>query len=296
MKTKLLYIVILSLVIVSCTKTVEYPAGENNKKPVVFSFINQNEVSVQLYWSRLLTEGSNLTNIDNATILLYEDDILIGELNFVSLGKYQISNFGAKEGREYKIIIDVPDYGEVIATTKMPYRVNTEFSLTQTEENSYIALNQMFTDPLNEDNFYYTSVNAHLFYGDTMIDTVLNYSFSSVMYTNFYNNNGSVFHDRMINGEVYNCLIKIEDNFFSYYDSDNHTHVYCDSAIIIPTLRMINFDMYQYSVDVGIQNYNNDNAFAEPYPIHSNIINGYGIFAAYIGYSDSLKYVPVSSD
>lgn len=288
MKRKYLNILIISLIIVSCTKTTEYPVSENNRQPVVISFINQSEVSVQLYWSQLLTESSHLTTIDNASILLYENNVLIGSMNFVSNGKYLIEDFGASEGLEYKIVVDIPDYGEVSATTKMPFRVMPEFSLTQNEEHSYISLNQIFSDPTNEENYYFTSVEAHFFYLDSIVDTVLNLNFNSPMYNNFHNNNGSIFHDRMINGQNYNCLIKIDN--LSYHDFVNQTTIYSDSVVIIPTFQMINFDMYQYFVDVDIQKHNNENAFAEPYPIHCNIINGYGIFGAYYGITDSLIY------
>jgi hypothetical protein len=296
MKKVIIYTLIFTFFAASCTKTAEYPAGSEIRRPVLFSFINPNEIGVKLYWSRLVSSAGSLQTIDNASVILYEENVVVGSLNFISNGYYRLDGFIPCAGKSYKLLVDVPDYGEVSAETKMPMEINPEFDIILSDDGANFTLNQVFIDAGDAENFYFTNVRALIYYPDMIIDTNYVINLSSPMFDNLYNGKGTIFHDRMINGQNYNCLINIENSFFRNFDSEIHQSILCDSAIIIPEFRIVNYDFYRYYIDVRIQNYNNDNAFSEPYPIHCNVKNGYGIFAAYIEYSDSLKYMPVESD
>ncbi|HOZ29695.1 MAG TPA: DUF4249 family protein [Bacteroidales bacterium] len=293
MKSVAIYILLLTILLTSCVKTAEYPIGTDIKRPVLYSFINNNEIGVQLYWSRLLSEEGNKQTINNATVMLFEDDDYKGEMAFISDGYYKMNSFIPGANKEYKLLVDVPDYGEISAETRMPNEINPVFNLTIIEDSSSVILNQVFSDLAGIENFYFTNVKLLLYFGNNVIDTTILIELSSPMHDNLYNEKGTLFHDRMIDGQNYNCIINIENYYFNYYDGENHEHVYCDSAIIIPQFRIINKDFYHFYIDVMIQNYNNENAFSEPYPIHCNIVNGYGIMGAYFEYSDSLKHIPI---
>ncbi|MDD3688268.1 MAG: DUF4249 family protein [Bacteroidales bacterium] len=275
---------------------VDYPAGSEIQRPVLYSFISPTEIGVKLYWSRLLSSATSLKTIDNANVILYEDENVVGSFVFIANGYYSIDGFIPSANKTYKLLVDIPEYGEITAETKMPNEINPEFSLNASDDGVNLILNQVFVDSGDVENFYFTNVRALIYYPEMIIDTNYVINLSSPMYDNLYNGKGTIFHDRMINGQTYNCLINIENHFFRYFDRELHQSVLCDSAIIIPEFRVINYDFYRYYIDVRIQSYNNDNAFSEPYPVHCNVKNAYGIFAAYIEYSDSLKYVPTIID
>lgn len=291
-RSLLISIIIAVLVTLSCTKTVEYPITSDQRKPVIYAFINQNEISVSLFWSRLVTDSVNGKNIDNASISLFQNENFIGALNNSGDGKYKLDGLATIENHEYKIVVSIPEYGDVEAVTTMPVKVETVFSTYYDENSREVVTNQNVSDPANETNFYYTNIKAIIYFSDHITDTTITLNFNSPMYQNLYYEEGSIFHDRMIDGQDFNCRLKIGNYIFKIRDRENDTTYYCDSALIIPQLQAINYDIYQFYSDIYTQNYNNSNAFSEPYPVHSNIENGYGIFGAYYGQTDTLVYFP----
>lgn len=291
-RSLIISIIIAVLVILSCTKTVEYPITSDQRKPVIYAFINQNEISVSLFWSRLVTDSVNGEDIDNASISLFQNKNLIGVLNNSGDGKYKLDGLETIENHEYKFIVSIPEYGDVEAVTKMPDIVETDFS-TYFDQDTYEAVvNQNFTDPLNTNNYYYTNLKSIIYYSDRVIDTIVSLNFNSPMYQNLYHENGSIFHDRMIDGQDFNCRIRVNQHLFRIWDRENDTTYYCDSALFIPQLQTINYDIYQFYSDIYTQDYNNSNPFSEPYPVHGNVNNGYGIFGAYYEQTDTLVYFP----
>lgn len=293
MKKIIIYILIFSFFAISCTKIVDYPAGSEIQRPVLYSFISPTEIGVKLYWSRLLSSAGRLQTIDNATVVLYEDENVVGTLVFITNGYYSIEGFIPSANKTYKLLVDIPEYGEIAAETKMPNEIDPEFSLSASEDGVNLILNQVFNDNGDVENFYFTNVRALIYYPEMIIDTNYVINLNSPMYDNLYNGKGTIFNDRMIDGQAYNCLINIENSFLRYFDRELHQSISCDSAIIIPQFRITNSDFYHFYIDVMIQSYNNENAFSEPYPIHCNIVNGYGILGAFFEYSDSLKYIPI---
>ena len=111
MKKVIIYTLILTFFAASCTKTAEYPAGSEIRRPVLYSFINPNETGVKLYWSRLISSSGSLQTIDNASVVLYEENDVVGSLNFISNGYYRLDGFTPCAGKSYKLLVDVPDYG-----------------------------------------------------------------------------------------------------------------------------------------------------------------------------------------
>ncbi len=279
------------MIIVSCTKTVEYPITSDQRKPVVYAFINQNEIFVNLFWSRLVTDSINGANIDNASIILFESEDFIGNLNNIGDGKYKFEHLQINENSEYRIVVSIPNYGNVEAKTTMPENIETEFSFGVEDNSTDIIINQKFIDPANKSNYYYTNIKTIIYFSNNVIDTTIILNFNSPMYQNLYGGNGSIFHDRMIDGQNFNCRININQYGFKIRDRENDTTYYCDSALIIPQLHAINYYTYQFYSDIYTQDYNNSNLFSEPYLVHSNIENAYGIFGAYYQQTDTLVYL-----
>jgi len=292
-KTILISFVFTILITVSCTKTDEYPITSDQRKPVVFAYINGNMIDAHLFWSRLVTDTENAGHIDNASISLFESGILIGNLDNIGDGNYYLDGLQLNENQIYKIVVSIPNYGNLEAFTTMPETIETVFSVIYNEDIRAVIANQNFTDIANETNYYYTNFNAIVYFSDRIIDTTIALNFNSPMYQNLYDAGGSIFHDRMIDGQDFNCRLKIGDYIFKIRDWENDTTYYCDSALIIPRLQAINYDIYKFYSDIYMQDINNSNAFSEPYPVHCNIENGYGIFGAYSGQTDTLVYYPV---
>lgn len=281
------------LVTVSCTKTVEYPITSDQRKPVIYAFINEDKIDVYLFWSRLVTDSVNGENIDNASISLFESGNFIDNLDNIGNGNYILDGLKTCENHECKIVASIPSYGNVEALTTIPKKIETMFSVYYDENTHEVITNQNFTDPANETNYYYTNIKALIYFNDHVTDTSITLNLNSPMYQNLYYESGSIFHDRMIDGQDFNCRLKMGNYIFKNWDKENDTIYYCDSALIIPQLHYINYDMYQFYTDIYTQDYNNSNAFSESYPVHSNIENGYGIFGAYSGQTDTLVYYPI---
>lgn len=116
MKNKL-NILFLFLAIISCSKN----AFENAPSVAVIGEITNNGVDVLL--SKALSSsgkyefsGDNSSFfVNDADVFLYEDDTKILTLSFIGRGLYSFQNsvWRAKNGKKYKIIAIVPEYGTI---------------------------------------------------------------------------------------------------------------------------------------------------------------------------------------
>ena len=161
MKRPLVWFSALVFILSSCQDTKFFSADVFLKKiPVVASIISPSEdFRCYLHWSADATTGVQDT-IKNASILLYENNELLGELSYQSLdnnpgankepGYYTLNDLVIKEGASYRIEIDIPDYGQLEARTKVPVsvaitKIEPGYLYQYTEEEYY---NTQGADPI----------------------------------------------------------------------------------------------------------------------------------------------------
>jgi len=316
MKRYVIYLLGLMLVFSSCEKTVDYNIDDDIVKPVVYAFLSDSKAMVHLFWSSSYVSDNDEPEINDANIMLYEGDILLGAMAFVSDGVYELTGICPKPNVEYMITIDVPGYdGSIVAKTTMPAKVPADLHVTEDticpegEDTVFYRhnLSLVFDDPGGVSNYYSYKVEI-LMYLDGVehrkdINIIGKYGLPAVgnqlMFTIVEYNN-IMFNDKYIDGSRY----EYDVNGLGDYSVNNPDYVYhdtlctdcdlfddmffvVDSACLVPCFRTMNYDYYKFYCDAIGQSQASLNT-SEAYYVYSNVENGYGIFAAYCEVSDTI--------
>lgn len=262
---KQLSILLLILAITACRKEVKLKLPEASSKPVVFAYISPDDtiIKVKVTRSMPLFEPFNETNFEpypNAKVWLSGSHKEV-QLTFNSAtGQYEIkrTDFAIQYGMKYKLKVSLQNGQTAEAETMVPLKTvkitKASFAYQTMSTGTLVNVFVSYEDDPATFNRYCIHVNN--------IDTV-------GADTTF---NGMDFREFSILPEVQGGEQQLK---LSLYDS-------------ISVKRAIGFDCYllncsqEYaSFYTSISSYSGGNPFSEPMPIYSNVLNGYGVFAAY---------------
>ncbi len=296
-----LMILLFSFILYGCETTEkidDFPLRPS--KLVLNSYLNPDStMKFQVSKSLSVLDNANLKLINNATIVLYENDIFIDSILYPDEdGLYRMPLL-PEVGKTYTVEVSAPDYKEILkASDKIPLPVPVsemevsilDSSFYENEFYSYGYLSGNFDvslkDPGAMQNFYELSV---YFY-----DSVFNYmeenpefqhlmkrslSLSSddpVLSSNNGSNNQILFEDQMFNGKE----ISLRINFGDYSPKRGKKYY----------LELVSLTRAGYLYRKTVDEYElaRNDPFAEPVIIYSNIQNGFGIFSGYSSYMDSI--------
>lgn len=235
--------------------------------------------------------------IDNASVMMYEDGVLLCTLEHTEDG-YYVSDKCPKVGSTYMLVVNAPGYKECRATTIIqspPVLSNMNFRDTVTIDNEGYPLSEVsftITDNSPSRNFYelngrVLSKNPEIDYGriyfnaSRTTDKVLTQSeclpFNRVylLFTDDYFSNASHNLSAIYNGPRTNYDLEI-------------------------TLKSVSESYYEYRRSTFMQEYEDEGLFewiaggeslsSIPVDIYSNIENGYGIFASYSIMTDTIMH------
>jgi hypothetical protein len=262
------YILILILFfIVACdiTRTVDYAIPLSEKKIVITGFIgldNRAEVFISTSQQPLSLDEDS---IYEAEVSLFEDGVLIENLIRNNESIYVSDGFNPKLGKTYEISTMIDGFPNAISELEIipsPVKLDSVKYLLNMEQEVLIRL--YFKDPPLK-NYY--AVKIIRSYNDTLVAK------ADVVYKIF--NPSVVFNDKLFNSQIYTYERKLSlaagrvNNKPLYY---NH---------IDAILYSLTESGYTFFKDLDESDYTNGDMFTTSTQIRSNIINGYGIFAAY---------------
>ncbi|MEO8404851.1 MAG: DUF4249 domain-containing protein [Chitinophagaceae bacterium] len=240
--------------------------------------------------------------VKDARVILFENGIRKDTLLYDSATqRYTSSKIIAITANTYKIIVEAAGYTTVEATATAPSVVNTE--LVRYQQNARFssdgeALNDVtfrFHDPAAEQNYYLLELNRQTPYGNTRPDIEFCvYTYDPVIeqsqsdFNPFQNNscigsNSILFTDKKINGSDKQITISGQAGYM--------TEMQYNNDVYRPYLKKYNISsaFYQYVKDgITLRNLQ-DNPFAQPVTVSSNISNGYGLFTIYSVTVDTLR-------
>lgn len=269
------------LFFVSCEKEVTLNF-EHTPKLCLNCILNPDSIiTAKLALSKKLDDSDNFISVENATIKLYEEGILFGELTDYRNGHYLLNKKPTK-GKRYKIVAESFDGKMVNATTLVPGApqiVYVKDTVGSTEYDARIRydLNVKLFDKPGKDNYWiYGSwrVGGVMYGGgsrainapfvDTFnrsIDTEAKYGFTYFLQIRI--------SDEGYDGQVLDFIIPdfiVSDQHDSYYqhflNADEH------------------YDKYIKTTIINKMKEDSDLPFYEPVQVYSNIENGYGIFGS----------------
>ncbi|MCF0206948.1 MAG: DUF4249 domain-containing protein [Bacteroidales bacterium] len=307
MKRVIIYLLGLCFALSSCEKIVEYNIDDDTLKPVLYAYLSDDKLTVNLFWSFSYMSDNDNPEINDASIVLYEGDSPLGTLALVSDGMYELTGISPTENTEYSLIVDVPGYDSSIsAKTIMPSKAQANFSISKDsvyyefEDTTIYSydLNLIIDDHAGANNYYSYSADKILFVDGIELNdkvvimehaSLLNVNRNKLMFvaTEFGNGIYSIlFHDRYIDGARYEYVTKNLD-VISIYDPEMQVEKIVDSAFVVPRFRTVNYDYYKFYCDALGQS-GASSSTSEAYYVHSNVENGFGIFAAYSEFSDTV--------
>jgi len=272
----------------SCKKVIDIDLPPTDSKVVVNSFFTDGSpIKVHLSKSIAVLENA-IPECNDATIVLLKDNV-INDTLYLN-GGYYYSHILAERGKNYSLIVSVPDMDSVLCEDIIP-----EKTILQ----SFICTDSVLTDEdgmiINELKLDFQDFPGPSFYEVELSakDTINNYTTGLWFKKNSdpiitstglldYNPRTLIFTDKMFDGK--HCSVKI---YFAFdWDRDYKIKI---------IFRSVSESYYKYKERQFAYLFSLENdifsGMSEPINLYSNITGGYGIFA---GYSSDEKEIIVS--
>lgn len=249
------------------------------------------------------TPSDSTFAVSDATVTVFEEGERQGRLLLDSLDQYSAQQFPPEPGRQYTVQVEAPDLGTVTATDRVP-RVPPLSLTTEPVEagDDYYdrALVLTIDDPSGTDNYYHIRVQKNGYRRDsTSIDTVglTDVSFQTrdrsiidemgrlVEEANAYRGREATFRDVLFGGTEHAIRLQVpEGNLYLPNQEEGDDYPRLKYFLYVSALSE---DAYRFDHTRRLFRRTEDNPFAEPVDVHSNVTGGYGIVAA--RHTDTLK-------
>lgn len=267
----------------SCEPTVvTFELEPHEPQLTVFGFLNPNLDKVNIAVGKSAGINDNPTSIvADATVQLIENGITVGTLDYIPTSNgnnnyvldYEISSI---PGTQYDLVVDYEGFETVTTTQLVPNKaiideikdtgsgVSTEFG----EELREFTLR--FDDIQNEKNYYVISAYTY----DTLAQYYPNNIYMEsndpdVSKTSYNIYNGLIFDDAAFENQTREVRVLIDD-----YEGFLPEHY-----VLQFRLHTISEDRYLFEKSYKSYNDADDDFFAEPVTLFSNIQDGFGIFS-----------------
>jgi hypothetical protein len=279
------YLIFITILLSSCETIVKVDIPQHKPSIVVNSVIDPSE-KFQVHLSKSLgsLDSAPLSNINNAEVEVYENDVFIEKLTFEQDGNYSSSNISAKLGRNYKIIAKAAPYDQVSAEARIPQPVSIENIVIK--DSAFVdanmgvksSLSLTINDPGSVRNYYM----VELFETDSLYSrlspkyiTPRDPALESDDYSSTF-----LFSDVHFDGKAYRLEMEFYNWLEGLYDPVTGEYVYPEGKRhYVIEFSTISREYYLYKTSFNKQMMNSFNPFSEPVQVFSNINNGYGIFA-----------------
>lgn len=307
---KYLLIVTTALLFLSCYSTTEV------EMPNDASFLVVNSVNFQSDSTWLIEVSKSSTYLNNNDFVLEEPALVTiedGEANQIQLTPVSFSdrifyksNQKPEAGKRYELKINIPGFQEVRAKSEIPEPVQIEHVVIDSTilrdaydfyqkngnygpyEGQTINCYVSFRDSSSIKNYYQLKLyrETEEEYIDLNGNLVKRYFFIESGY--YLDKDGRtsfmIANDELFNGTLYTWDVQVPISAF--YDFKYGTQENNNFKLKLHfTLRHLSKDYYNYFETRQLQDIRNGDPFAQPVIVHTNIVNGAGIFA---GFSQSV--------
>lgn len=240
------------------------------------------------------TEDSTFT-ITDATVTVSHDDAEQGPLRLDSLNQYSTRQFTPRVGQKYTVRVTAPELGTVTATDRVPPAPSARLTDREMDPaGPYYdhTLQLTVDDPPDTTNYYHIALRQNVYYRDsTSIDTtgiidIREFKTRSRSIVNemgrdaeledeelnSYSGREATFRDVLFDGTEYQISLQVAGRFsFSSREARVEYILY---------LSALSEDTYQFLRTSRLQSRVEENPFAEPVEVHSNVEDGYGVVGA----------------
>jgi len=257
----ILFILLVSILMISCEKEVQVEIKDNNPKLVLSAHIGSGEV-LKIYLSSSIplydVHSGQITIIEDAVVEISSDNTNWKTLHYNSTDKNYILSlleFNATEGQTYYVRASANGYQPVKSSCSIPFYNPVVVNLAKIDtndngmgsSNSKLIITFKVKDAIGQKNYY----GINVFLNEQQL-------FQE-------NNNTWVFSDNLGDGSDF--LFNFNSYYWHHGDSVN--------------VRLFQTNESFYLFHFSYENYVSDNPFSEPSPVFSNIENGLGICSGY---------------
>ena len=243
--------------------------------------------------SQSVLASGNIVFVQGADVKLMSNDQVVGTLNYVSDGNYELLNPLPQQLTNYTVEVRVVGFDMVTATSSAPKAVpvtNIDTAYTQVDGQQYRELGIHFKDPASETNYYKVQILARYYNYEYQVDSLGNWivsdSFPYFSPMSIGSNDpvftddkgidyiGRLFTDEAIDGNNYRLSVYLFEDSYGGYDPSGYDMVFA-------VLYSLSRDQYLYQSSLQHFNSTNGNPFAQPVQVYGNVQNGFGIFSGY---------------
>ena len=290
-----LYFFTFSMLFASCDIVVDLDIPEHERVLVVNSILTTDSmINASISHSVGAFDASSISYVNNATVEVYEDGVLLGEmdeqasLSYDSSGELDstyVYNFNQNPvaGKIYSYEIVHPDYEAVRAETTVPaavkLNVNDVTLLSEQDYEKHFRVRFSFNDA-REDNFYRLRLrNPNTYYGFAYFESNDASMISSAGVQSdgatFYGDE-ALFDDEMFNGTEKEISIDFFDSKSLWFEEEEI------EVQFILELTSVSESYYTYIRSLRAHFDNQDQfIFAgEPVQVFTNIENGLGVLGS----------------
>ena len=222
-------------------------------------------------------------SVAEAVVELLAGDQVIDELKFFQRERVYTWEKGAlQEGKSYSLRVSAPGFATIQATDAIPRPVPTAVVsyITNTSSRSEsrikgdLSIKLEIQDPPDETNYY--QIRSFSFFRSERYEGSFTTQDPSIIADNgaddpfiegFFGTE-PFFKDTLFNGQTHQ--IELSSN----YNAPEHTSFFVQ-------ILYVSAAYYEYLKSARLHEPTQDNPFAEPVSVYSNVENGYGIFAGY---------------
>jgi len=283
----------------SCEKELPIVLSPKGKGIVINSFFNDEEFFyVNISSTQPSTDSDTAYFIDNAIVLLYENDIFLDTLTLRTDGNYFSDKIIPETDVPYKLEVEVPgiktattDFSQIPVAVK-DFSLDTSTYIDILSKTEYRRVKLKFRDIENVTNYYLLYMNCLVtrYEYDTegnIVDSIK----TNVAYgwgregINIPHTSQLLFTDELMEGDT------IERNLYIRKDMYGSGLGKFDNIVGYFKLCTISKEYFLYAKSYTQQYESIDwSVFVEPVTVFSNINNGEGIFAGYGQCIDSVYY------
>ena len=302
--------ILVTLICLSCELVIDVDTPDF-KPSIVANGIIQPDSTFRIFVSRDYYILDNKIDqydqqgLTGAIVHLYEDDQLLGQMEETAVetdwgetfNGYYVFDQVPKEGSTYRIEIEKAGFPKAIAEQQIPSDIpRFSLAITDTLQNEWGSTNyrlEMKIQDLPGKNFYevqlYVSTWEPYYFPEKdslgYRPVIYNiYTYSEGILVSEYQDK-FLFTDQLFSDTEYIYSFDVEGYFNYYYDGLNEPP---GESYLIYQVRNCSEDYYNYYNSSALYFWNNDNPFAEPVHVYSNIENGYGIFGSFTARTDTL--------
>jgi len=275
----------------SCTREFTPDLEEIENKMVVNSFIS-NEETINVSVTKSLTPGDNfdLEELVNAKVSIYENDLLLGDLEYEKndgdpIGYFKSNNIQAMPNKTYEVFVENEGYDDASAIAEIPQGADiSDATVSFIGTNSYNYYFSINNTP--EPNFYYFKLFFRAYIMDEDMGErvyvkpeIIEVPEGAIPSGQRYLDNGYVFTDESLKeGEnIFTGIAKsgISPDFFD----DKPEGIQLDTSQLFIHLETLSEDAYKFYYSHAISLISDTDFFSEAAPIYTNVEGGLGIFA-----------------